>query len=387
MTSLPLAGLRVLDLTRVFAGPVAGRVLTDLGADVVKVEPPEGDISREWGRRIAGLSSYFTQQNCGKRDVCIDLGRPEGPGLVASLAAAADVVLENFRPGVLARFGLDWAALSARNPRLVMVSISGFGQDGPEAGRAAYASVLHAETGVMVGSEGEEPRDLGVSAADVISGLHGVIALLAALRVRDATGLGQHIDIAMIDAMAFSNDFIIDSLDGRYNDRRNGQIWPTAAGPVSLAGGLRWVWKQMSATYGLVDPTPADATIEEKAASRRRIVGEYLVALPDRTAVIETLERAGLAWGEIRELGRVLEQPTLQHRGSVSRIDDRAGGTRPVMRAPYRMSLSGRAEPGIAPHRGEHNAEVLGEWLGASESEIQRWAAAGVLARDEHAAR
>ncbi len=386
MSSPPLAGIRVLDLTRVFAGPIAGRVLTDLGADVVKVEPPEGDVTRQWGRVIAGLSTYFTQQNCGKRDVCIDLGRPEGPELVASLADAADIVLENFRPGVMARYGLDWASLSARNPRLLMLSISGFGQDGPEARRGAYASVLHAETGVMAGAWPDEPRDLIVSAADVLSGLHGVIAIMAALRVRDATGIGQHIDMAMIDAMSFSNDFIIDSLDDRFNERRNGEVWSTASGPVSLAGGLRWVWKQMSETHGLVDPTPPDAPLADKLASRRRIVTAFLESRAGRAEVIDALDRAGLAWGEVRATGQVLESPTLRHRGTVSQIDDRAGGTRPVIRAPYAMSVSGRAVPGVAPHRGEHNAEVLAEWLGASAADIERYAATGVLCQDEHAA-
>ncbi len=137
----PLSGVRVLDMSRVFAGPVAGRAFADLGADVVKIEPPDGDITRLWGHKIAGLSTYFTQQNCGKRNVCIDLQDAEGRELVARLADEADVVLENFRPGVMARFGLDWPTLSARNPELIMLSISGFGQEGPESQRAAYASV------------------------------------------------------------------------------------------------------------------------------------------------------------------------------------------------------------------------------------------------------
>lgn len=385
MSATPLAGVRVLDLTRVFAGPIAGRVLTDLGADVVKVEPPEGDVSRQWGRVIGGLSSYFTQQNCGKRGMCIDLGRQGGPELIASLADVADIVLENFRPGVMARYGLDWAALSARNPRLIMLSISGFGQSGPESQRAAYASVLHAETGLMSGPEPDEPRDLTVSAADVLSGLHGVIGVMAALRVRDLSGMGQHIDIAMMDAMAFSNDFIIDSLDGRFNERRNGEVWSTASGPVCVPGGLRWIWHQMSAVHGLVDPTPSDAPLADKVASRRRVITEFLESRTDRASVTDALDRAGLAWGELRRLGGVLESPTLRHRESVRDIDDRTGGVRPVIRAPYHMSSSGRAEPGIAPHRGEHNVEVLGEWLGLSEEIAGRYVDAGVLQHDERA--
>src|SRR5262245_36342722 len=142
----PLDGLRVLDMSRVLAGPYVGRMLADLGADVVKVEPPEGDVTRKWGRVTGGLSGYYTQQNVGKRDVCIDLRAPGGPELVRELASAADVVVENFRPGVMAQYGLDYATLSARNPRLVMLSISGYGQIGPEARRPSYAAVVHAES-------------------------------------------------------------------------------------------------------------------------------------------------------------------------------------------------------------------------------------------------
>ena len=282
----PLEGVKVLDLSRVFAGPVAGRVLADLGAEVVKVEPPEGDVTRLWGRKTAGLSTYFTQQNCGKRNVCVDLRVPGGPELVADLAAVADVVLENFRPGVMARYGLDWAALSARHPRLVMASISGFGQDGPESQRAAYASVIHAETGLIEQHTGVHPLDLSFSAADVLSGMHGVIGILAALRVRDQSGIGQHIDIAMMDAMAFSSDMIIFSLDDSAPERLNGEVWITACGPVNLAGGLKWVWHQLSRVHGLVDPSPKDADLETKMSARRATATAFLCGLPDRAAVL-----------------------------------------------------------------------------------------------------
>ena len=381
----PLEGVKVLDLSRVFAGPVAGRVLADLGAEVVKVEPPEGDVTRLWGRKTAGLSTYFTQQNCGKRNVCVDLRVARGPELVADLAAVADVVLENFRPGVMARYGLDWAALSARNPRLVMASISGFGQDGPESQRAAYASVIHAETGLIERRPGVHPLDLSFSAADVLSGMHGVIGILAALRVRDQTGVGQHIDIAMMDAMAFSSDMIIFSLDDTAPERLNGEVWITACGPVNLAGGLKWVWHQLSGGHGLVDPSPKDADLETKMAARRATATAFLCGLPDRAAVLKALDDAGLAWGELRERRQVMASPTLQARGTVASIDDRAGGQREVIRSPYRMSASETRTVGIAAHRGEHNAEVLGEWLGASSASVAALIDGGVLLHDQWA--
>ncbi len=381
---LPLAGVRVLDLSRVFAGPVAGRVLSDLGAEVVKVEPPEGDVTRRWGRKTGGVSTYFLQQNCGKENVCVDLHAEGGAALVAELAARADVVIENFRPGVMSRFGLDWAALSADHPELIMLSISGFGQVGPESNRAAYAGVIHAETGLVDQEQPGWPVDLSFSAADVLSGMHGVVAILAALRLRDATGVGQHIDLAMTDAMVFSNDKVIDSLDGRHGERMNGEVWQTAAGKVTLVGGLRWIWHQLSNVHGLVDPSPPDADLETKLASRRRIATEFLCSLPDRDAVLAALDQANLAWGELRDLHSVLESPTIVHRETVTRVDDRAGGTREVVRSPYRFSAAA-TEVGIPAHRGEHNRDVLGRWLGLGPDSIARLTDDGVVLTDEWA--
>ena len=382
---LPLEGIKVLDLSRVFAGPVAGRVMSDLGADVVKVEPPEGDITRLWGRKAAGMSTYFTQQNCGKRNISVDLRTAGGPELVADLAAEADVMVENFRPGVMAKFGLDWDSVSARNPRLVMLSISGFGQDGPDAGRAAYAAVVHAETGLIEYDKRENPLDVSFSAADVLSGMHGVIGVMAALRVRDMTGVGQHVDVAMVDAMAFSSDKIVASLDGRQHEQQNGEVWETASGPVVIPGGLKWVWHQLSTVHGLVDPTPSDGELAEKLASRRRIATEYLLSLPDRDSVVAALDKAGLAWGEIREMGSVIESPTMAHRDTIAQIDNRDGGTRPVVKTPYKMSVTDTRQVGSASYRGEHNAEVMADWLRVDGGTVDRLQADAVLLQDEWA--
>lgn len=382
---LPLSGVKVLDLSRVFAGPVAGRVLSDLGADVVKVEPPEGDITRLWGFKTAGLSTYYTQQNCGKRNISIDLRSAGGPELVRDLAAKADVVIENFRPGVMKRHGLDYETLKQRNDRVIMLSISGFGQDGPDAGRAAYAAVIHAETGLIEHGRQEDPQDVSFAAADVLSGMHGVVGVLAALRVRDTVGLGQHVDLAMVDAMSFSSDKIVSSLDGRLHEQQNGEVWDTASGPVVIPGGLKWVWHQVSNVHGLVDPTPKGAELDAKLVSRRRIVTEFLCSLPDRAAVMAALDDAGLAWGEVRELGAVLEAPTIEHRGTVAHIDDRAGGTRPVIRTPYKMSVTDTRSVGPAAFRGEHNDEVLADWLGVEDGSTERLQTEGVLQQDEWA--
>ena len=384
--ALPLAGIRVLDMARVFAGPVAGRVLSDLGADVVKVEPPEGDVTRLWGRKTAGLSTYFTQQNCGKQNISIDLRAPGGPELVRELAAAADIVIENFRPGIMARYGIDWEALSTIKPSLIMLSISGFGQDSPESQRAAYAAIVHGEVGLVPVTGVDEPRDLSFSAGDVLSGMHGVVGLLAALRVRDQTGIGQHVDLAMMDAMAFSSDHIAASLDNRLPEPRGGEVYDAFGGPIMITGGLRWLWHTMSKTHGLIDPTPKDGPVEAKIESRHRVITGFLCGLPDRDSVYRALDDAGLAWGDIRELGEVLESPTIVHRNTVATIDDRDGGTRRIIRTPYRMSHSDTSDPGIAAFQGEHNHDVLATWLDKSLTDVDQLLDQGVLVQDEWAA-
>ncbi|MEJ2130527.1 MAG: CaiB/BaiF CoA-transferase family protein, partial [Gammaproteobacteria bacterium] len=207
----PLEHLKVLDLSRVLAGPFAGRMLCDLGADVVKVEPPEGDITRLWGRVIAGLPGYYHQQNVGKRNISVDLRAPGATEVVFELVRQADVLIENFRPGVMDRLGLAYAKLREVNPRLIMLSISGFGQEGPESHLPAYAPVIHAEVGLIdrLSRRGRiPPKDLPLNVADTNAGLHGLVALLAAVIMRERTGVGQHIDIAMVDATTATDDQI-----------------------------------------------------------------------------------------------------------------------------------------------------------------------------------
>jgi crotonobetainyl-CoA:carnitine CoA-transferase CaiB-like acyl-CoA transferase len=199
----PLANLKVLDFSRVLAGPFAGRMLADLGADVVKVEPPEGDITRLWGRVIGGVPGYYHQQNAGKRNICVDLRAPGARDLVFELVREADVLIENYRADVMPRLGLAYETLKSVNPRLIMLSVSGFGHGGPESHRPAYAPIVHAEAGLLdrQARRGDIPfRDLPLSVADTNASLHGLVGVLAAVILRERTGLGQHLDIAMIDA-------------------------------------------------------------------------------------------------------------------------------------------------------------------------------------------
>lgn len=382
----PLDGVRVLDLARVLAGPYVGRMLADLGADVVKVEPPEGDVSRHFGFRHGGQSGYYVQWNAGKRNVSVDLNAADGPALVRRLAGAADVVVENFRPGVLQSFGLDWANLSAENPQLVMLSISGFGQEGPESQRAAYAGIIHAESGWLARQADHTsgtPFDSRLSVADTNAGLHGLVGLLAALRVAESTGVGQHIDLAMIDAFVATDDYAHWVLDGGSVRQGGGEIWDTATGPVIVMGDFRWVWRCATDHLGLADPTPAGAALDEKIEARRQAWSEFLRSFDDREKMLHELDKANLAWGDVKEGPDVYSSPTLAHRRSLVEVDDRDGGTRSVIQSPYRFSESDSGVAGGAPHRGEHNAEVLGDWLDFDEAGIARLTSAGVLVDDD----
>lgn len=382
--STPLDGLKVLDLSRVLAGPFAGRMLCDLGADVVKLEPPDGDLTRLWGLKIAGLSGYYTQHNAGKRNICVDLKSTRGLALARLLAARADILIENFRPGVMDRLGLSFATLAAENPALIMLSISGFGAEGPEAGRAAYAPIIHAETGLvdgqsrrtaLAGDQPAAPVELVTSMADTNAGLHGLVATLAALHQRHSTGLGQQIDLAMVDATLVTDDRMHYFLDEVADELPlNAEVWQTAAGSLMISADFRHVWKQLVSICGLVDPTPPGAALAEKIRLRRALVWQFFnETLNDRDQVIAALEKMNLAWGDVRTREEALTLPTVIHRGSIVEVDDRAGGTRPVPQTPYRMSGAETGIRGGAPFLGEHNRQVLVDWLSLSEAELAQY--------------
>lgn len=383
----PLAGLKVLDFSRVLAGPFAGRMLSDLGADVVKIEPPDGDVTRLWGRVAGGLPGYYHQQNAGKRNVCIDLRASGARELVLSLARQADILIENYRPDVMPRLGLGYDALKAVNSRLVMLSISGFGAGGPESHRPAYAPIVHAEAGLMArqARRGKSPYlDLPLSVADTNASLHGLVAVLAALLQRQTTGTGQHIDIAMIDATIATDDQIhYDLEDSEATGPLRNDAWTTGAGPILVSADFRHLWKSLTSVHAVADPTPEGADLATKIAARRGAVGAFMAALDTWEAVEAAMAAMNLAWGQIREAGTLPQsQPTVRARGSIVQIDDRAGGTRPIPQSPYRFSNARSGVRGPAPHRGEHNAELLGEWLGLSVSDIQALEASGVLMRE-----
>lgn len=383
----PLHGLKVLDFSRVLAGPFAGRMLCDLGADVVKVEPPDGDVTRLWGRNVGGLPGYYHQQNAGKRNICLDLRAPGAVDLVKSLVVEADVLIENYRPDVMPRLGLGYEALKAVNPRLIMLSISGFGQGGPESHRPAYAPIIHAEAGLMqrqANRGGIALTDLPLSVADTNASLHGLVGLLSAVIMRERTGEGQHIDIAMIDATFATDDQVHYALENAEDTAAlPNDVWSTGAGPILLSADFRFLWMQLTKLMGVDDPTTKETPLPDKIATRRSIVSQYMLALVTWDQVEQAMHTMNLAWGKVRTPEDVVAQPTLAARGAIVQMDDRAGGTRPLTQSPYRFSAATSGVRGPAPHRGEHNAQVLGEWLGYDEVVLQTLIADGALQRDD----
>ena len=371
----PLAGLRVLDFSRVLAGPFAGRMLSDLGADVVKVEPPDGDVTRYWGHEIANITGYFHQQNAGKKNICIDLRAPDAPVLVKQLVTKADIVIENYRPDVMDRLGIGYADLDVVNKKLIMLSISGFGRDGPESTRAAYAPVIHAETGLIARStsrDGVELHDLPLSVADTNASLHGLVGVLSALHMRHRTGKGQHIDIAMIDATVATDDQIHYDLEGaNETGPMPNEIWESGIGPVLLSTDFRLLFRSLT-TLGMEDPSSPEMELEEKINVRRKAVGDFLNTLDTIETFSAAMKSMNVAWGGVRSPENLRDQLTIINRGSITDIDDRNGGTRPITQSPYRFSAAKSGVRGPAAHRGEHFDEILKDWLSMTDQNISQ---------------
>ena len=373
--SYPLAGLKVLDLSRVLAGPFAGRMLSDLGADVVKLEPPEGDVTRHWGVKRSGISGYYHQQNAGKRNIAVDLQHPKGLLVAKSLLAEADVLIENFRPDVMHRLGLDYDTLADINPRLIMLSISGFGANNADSHRAAYAPIIHAETGLIARQAeltGAFPAELPLSVADTNASMHGLVGLLAALYAREQSGRGDHVEISMVDATVVTNDGMHYALEGVKMGVTN-EVHETAGGLLMLAGEFRYIWKLLSTIYNVSDglEEAQDASLEEKITARRAASKQFFTeTCRNREEVIKALDRMNIAWGDVRSASDVQGLASVAARNSIAEVDDRAGGKRLIPSSPYRYKHLESQVRGGAPHLGEHNEEVLKQWLGWSPEQI-----------------
>jgi len=383
----PLSGLRVLDLSRVLSGPFAGRMLSDLGAEVVKVEPPEGDVTRHWGRVVGGVPGYYHQQNAGKRNICIDLRAEGAVQLVCDLVAQADILIENYRPDVMQRLGIGYDTLKAINPRLIMLSISGFGHQGSELRRPAYAPVVHAEIGLLhrhAKRSGAPYSDLPLSVADTNASLHGLVGLLAAVIMRQRTGLGQHIDIAMADASTATDDQLQYDLEDSHDTAPlPNEVWDSPLGPVLLSTDFRLLWKLLTTSQGVTDPTTADMALVEKVRGRKDAARTFFQGLTDGEDFRRVMNEMNIAWGLVRDPANIRSQATIHERVSIVQVDDRAGGTRPTTQSPYRFSAAKSGVRGGAPHRGEHNVAVLADWLAMDKRTVTGLINRGVLLADE----
>lgn len=394
-----LAGVRVLDLSRVLAGPWAGQLLADLGADVVKVERPgAGDDTRAWGPpwlndpegNPTGESAYYLSANRNKRSVTIDIASAEGQSLVRRLAAKADVVLENFKVGGLAQYGLDYASLKAINPRLVYCSITGFGQTGPYASRAGYDFLIQGMGGLMSltgrpdGTEGAGPMKVGVALTDIMTGLYATVAVLAALKRREQSGEGQHIDLALLDVqIACLANQAANYLTGGVVPRRMGnahpnivpyQEFPTADGYMIVAVGNDSQFANLCKTLG----KPEWSTDERFATNPRRVKHRAeLIALIHGMTVRRTtdewvaaMEAAGVPCGPINTLDRVFADPHVQARGTRIEMSHPLANDVAFVANPIRLSESPVQYRNAPPTLGQHTEEVLSDWLAATAVEI-----------------
>jgi len=382
----PLSGIRVLDFSRVLAGPFAARMLSDLGADVVKVEPPDGDVTRYWGKEIAGQSGYFHQQNAGKRNICIDLRASGARQLILAMVRQADLVIENYRSDVMPRLGLGYDDLKAANPGIIMLSISGFGQDSPETQRPAYAPVVHAEAGLLRRSnqlKNVKLHDLPLSVADTNAALHGLVAALSALHMRQRTGQGQHIDMAMIEATVATDDQLHYDLDGSHHTGPlPNEIWELPFGAVLLSTDFRYFFRLLVGELGLVDPANEQMSLDEKIAARRQAAQDFLSGLGTREKFTEAMKTINIPWGDVRDPAEIRTQPSLAARGMFTEIDDRSGGKRHITQSPYHFSDAVSGVRGTVAFRGEHYTEVLTEWLGLSDQEISDLQAEDIILYD-----
>jgi crotonobetainyl-CoA:carnitine CoA-transferase CaiB-like acyl-CoA transferase len=389
MTHGPLHGVRVLDLSRVLAGPWATQTLADLGAEVIKIERPgAGDDTRLWGPPFTtktdgtrGDAAYFLCANRGKKSVELDIATPEGAEVVRRLAATCDVVVENFKTGGLKKYGLDWASLEKVNPRLVYCSITGFGQDGPDAHRAGYDYMIQAMGGLMSitgqpdGAPGAEPMKVGVAVVDLFTGLYASNAILAALMHARATGEGQHVDVALFDVQAAmlanqaTNFFVSGKAPTRMGNAHPNlapyQPFPCTDGMVVIAVGNDGQFRALSAALGApgMGSDPRFVTNAVRIENRATLTAELsaLTAGHDTNALMALLEAAGVPCGPVNTVDQVFAEPQAMHRG-LEVEQTRADLSAPVrtVASPIRLSKTPVRYDRPPPALGADTDEVLG---------------------------
>ncbi|MGZ4497413.1 CaiB/BaiF CoA transferase family protein [Oryzihumus sp.] len=388
----PLDGTTVIDLTRALAGPHAGMMLGDLGARVIKVETPGGgDDTRGWGPPFVGpeddpISTYFLSCNRNKESITLDLKSEDGVATLTRLVTHADVLLENFRPGVLDRLGFSVERLHELNPRLVILSISGFGHDGPEGGRAGYDQIAQGEAGLMslTGPDPDHPTRVGVPIGDLLAGMYGAYGVVAALHERTTTGRGRVVRTSLLAAIvgvhAFQGTrYTVAGEVGRAQGNHHPSICPyglfsCADGMLQIAVGSEGLWRKFCTAFGLDPDAAGMATNRERVGNRDAVVDAVNAAFADRklAELLPTLAAAGIPAGEVRTLDRVYEWEQTRSQGLVIDVDHPVLGTvqlpGPPLRFDDNLYAGGRAEHLAPPALGQHNASVRA-WLDERDAE------------------
>jgi crotonobetainyl-CoA:carnitine CoA-transferase CaiB-like acyl-CoA transferase len=400
----PLSHIRVLDLSRVLAGPWAGQNLADLGAEVIKIERPGvGDDSRAFGPpwvkdragRDTSDSAYFTSANRGKKSVTVNIAAAEGQGLVRELARKSDVLIENYKYGDLARYGLGYEQLRELNPRLVYCSVTGFGQTGPYRERPGYDFMIQGMGGMMsvTGEPNGEPQRAGVPIADIITGMYASIAICAALAHRERSGSGQHLDLALLDSqialLAYQNtNYFATGVPPRRIGNLHPNIVPyqpfrASDGELILACGNDNLYRRFCDAAGCpgLATDPRFATNGKRVENRAELTRllDEVFAKRSKREWLELLEAAGVPNGPINDVAQVFDEPQVKARGVRIELEHAAAGHLPMVASPMRFSATPADYRRAPPLLGEHTAQVLHELLGKSDAEIEALRAARVI--------
>jgi crotonobetainyl-CoA:carnitine CoA-transferase CaiB-like acyl-CoA transferase len=393
----PLAGIRVLDFTRVLAGPAASLALADLGAEVIKIEPPgTGDETRGFPPIKQGESHYFLSVNRGKRSIVIDLKTPEGVALVKDLAAKCDILVENYRPGVMERLGLGYDTLSAINPGLIYCGISGYGMTGPLKDRPSFDIVLQAMSGALSvnGEPGALPTKLGIPLGDLVGGINGPIAILAALHERHATGRGRLIDISLMDGLLGLLGYLaqLAFFTGEDPKRLGSQhpnlvpygIFPASDGSIVVACLTPGFWTRICRSIGrdeLADDPRYDS-LEKRRDARdevNAIVSDF-TSLHTVAALVEIFTAHEVPHAPILGVTEALNQPQTRARGMVVEAEHATLGPIPIVNRPFRFVEAPQPAPTAPPVLGQHTDSILAEVLGLDEEAIAALRKSGVVA-------
>ncbi len=386
----PLDGVRVLDFTRVLSGPHATRMLCDLGADVIKVEQPSGDLTRFSSPRVNSNATYFIQQNVGKRNISLDLSNPEAVALVIKLVEKCDVIIENFRPGVMKRMGLDQTTLRAVNPKIIYASITGYGNTGPWTDRRAYAPVVNAEMGLTKhqgDARGGEYANDPFSHGDVYTAVECAAAILAALYQRQQTNVGQYIDLSMAQTLLYVNEHVHDALwDQPVSPDAIRSFRPQDYPVLTTKDGVTAVVSGHPAERGTFDYFVAAMqapelledsrfkTVETRLANFKQlmeIIKLWASTVPTVDELENRLAKHKLAMGRLRSVSEVAQTDWAKERNAFVEISDRGTGKVKLPNSPWIFSGSDTSTRGVAKYRGEDNAEVFSELLGLSETQIE----------------